>query len=340
MTQALLSVGIDVSKATLDVCLRLGKRERLRRFANTRDGFTELVEWLHKQAGSENAVHICLEATGTYHDALAQFLYQQGIRVSVLSSAILPAFRKSEGFRTKTDRQDARLLALLCQQKKPAGWKPMPEEQEHLQMLLERVEDLELQKQQEKNRLENSRLSVFVVAQIQEHVDLLEQWRKQTLEEIASWVESHKDLQKALKLLLTLKGVGELTAYRLLGLLGADGSRFESAPQVVAFVGLDVVEKESGTSVRGGRHISKKGSSQVRKWLALPAQVAKRWDPDMRQWAEELAARGKCFKQIRVACMRKLLHLAYGILKHEQEYDRSLAWPGHQPVQKEARAAA
>jgi transposase len=331
-------VGIDVSKATLDACLLVASRSRLKRFANTPAGIGALLTWLQAEAGGP--VHVCLEATGTYHDALARCLSEAGVALSVLPSSRLPAFRASEGKRSKTDAQDAVLLAQYCQQKTPALWQPLRAEVEHLRMQLARIEDLDHMRQQERNRLENGRLDETVRAQIQQHQQQLKDWRTQMLREAIDWVQAHEDLAVAFAHLQTQKGIGALTALRLLSLLGSDGGRFASPRQVVAFVGLDVVERQSGTSVHGRGHISKQGSGAVRKWLGMCALVAKRWDPDMHQWAEELAARGKCASQIRVAIMRKLLHVAYGLLKHQQEYDPTRAFPTHYASAKELTPAA
>jgi transposase len=331
MTQGSQVVGIDVSKATLDVGLYQGSRAKKHRFANQASGFESLVDWLHTQAkGCE--LHVCLEATATYHDAVARFLHDVGIKVSILPSSRLPAFRESEGKRSKTDEQDALLLARYGEQKQPVGWEPLPSEQEHLQVLMQRLEALDKMSQQERNRLENSRLPASIREQIQQHRQQMATWRKELLKEAISWVKAHEELNQGFAFLLSQKGIGPLSALRMLCLLGSDSSRFSGSRQVVAYVGMDVVERQSGTSVRSRGHISKRGSGSVRKWLAMCALVARRWDPDMQQWAEELKARGKCAKQIQVAIMRKLLQVSYGLLKHQQAYERQTAWPTHGPT--------
>jgi transposase len=331
-------VGVDLAKANFEVGLLPSpgqRRSSVRRFANTQVGFDAALVWM--QSRSPHPVHVCLEATGTYHDGLTQFLIQAGVRVSVIPSSRLPAFRTSEGKRSKTDEQDAVLLARYCQQKQPSAYEPPSPELLALRQLLERYEDLQALLQQEANRRENSRWDDFVCRQIQQHLQQLETWQQETLQQALELVSQQSQLHDAFLRLQQLKGVAQLTALRLVALLGPDGKRFGCARQLIAYVGLDVVERQSGTSVHGQGKISKQGPSHVRKWLALPAQVAMRWDPDMRQWSQELEMRGKCFKLRRVAAMRKLLHLAYGLLKHEQDYDRQVAWPTHQ--QQEGNAA-
>ena len=120
----LASVGIDVAKAKLDVVVRLGEREQHRVVANTPAGFLDLVSWL-RSLGVEQ-MRACLEATGSYSDAIAVWLCEQGYTVSVLNPAVLVASRKSKNVRTKTDKADASLLARYAQEEQPRAWKPLP----------------------------------------------------------------------------------------------------------------------------------------------------------------------------------------------------------------------
>ena len=108
MTDATL--GIDVSKAWLDVLL-LGEdgREQYQRVANTRAGHEALTGWLRQQ--SSGAVGVCLEATGRYGEDVAQYLHQQGYRVSVVNPAAVKHFATALMKRHKTDKSDAQVLA-------------------------------------------------------------------------------------------------------------------------------------------------------------------------------------------------------------------------------------
>jgi transposase len=110
MTQPLL--GIDIAKLKFNVCLiKTSGKLKHKLFPNTATGFEQLREWLLKQ-GIER-VHACLEAAGTYGEALALHLHQAGQSVSVVNPAAIKAFAGSRRSRTKTDRVDAELIALL-----------------------------------------------------------------------------------------------------------------------------------------------------------------------------------------------------------------------------------
>jgi transposase len=323
------AVGVDVSKPTVDVRPYAERKAAHKRFANTAEGFLQLQAWLERQ-GIKRA-HICLEATGTYSDAVALFLYEQGHQVSLINPARLAAFRKSEGISTKTDKGDALLLAQYCQQKRPALWHPTSVEVQTLQVLLLRMEQLEHMRQEERNRLENSRLDAQTRQEIQEHIALLEQKLEQTRQRAVAHTQSQEPMSEATTIMDSVPGIAMLSAMRVLSVL-ISWERFASASQVVRFAGLDAQEKTSGTSVHGQTHISKQGNALLRKWLYMCALTLLRCDKHFQRWADELRARGKPGQVIAVAVMRKLLHILYGVWKSGQAYDPRKAFPSHFPA--------
>ena len=339
MNKTLPPIGIDVSKQTLDIRLMRGEKLHKQHVANTAEGFEQFADWLECQ-GVQQA-HICLEATGTYSDAIALFCHEQGHQVSVLNPAWVAAFRLSEGKHSKTDGQDAAVLARYCEQKRPSLWQPTPTEIVALQVLVQRLEDLEQARQQERNRRENSRWTPQVREQIEENIRRFDEqitqvkaWMREQLEQ-----EQTREVQQVVQQVESIVGIGWLSAVRVVVTL-VDLTRFTSVEQVVAYVGLAPCERQSGTSVHGPARISKTGRAQMRKWLYMCAIVSKRWDADMRRWAAELEARGKTKKQILVAVMRKLLHIIYGVWKSHRDYNPQLAFPSHYPSQQGVEPAA
>jgi transposase len=159
MTEPLL--GIDIAKLKFNVCL-INSQGKLKHkvFPNTTAGFEQLLDWLSKQ-GVER-VHACMEATGTYGEALALFLHQAGQRVSVVNPAAIKAFAQSRLSRTKTDRVDAELIARFCQAQEPLAWTPPAPEVRELQALVRRLESLIEMRVAEENRL-SSGITVDVV---------------------------------------------------------------------------------------------------------------------------------------------------------------------------------
>ncbi len=116
-------LGIDVSKKTLDVALILHDRTLSKHFDNSPAGFKLFADWLASLRVT--AVHVCLEATGSYSQAVALFLHDAGHRVSIVNPLRIKGFAQSQLQRQKTDRADARLIARFCLSQQPdAGEKP------------------------------------------------------------------------------------------------------------------------------------------------------------------------------------------------------------------------
>ena len=119
-------LGIDVAKAKLDIALRLpDSKLRHKVVENTPAGFADLSAWLQKHSVTE--LHACMEATGIYWEAVAEYLTQAGFTVSVVNPAQVKAFGSARLQRTKTDKADARLIADFCAVQSPEPWQvPTP----------------------------------------------------------------------------------------------------------------------------------------------------------------------------------------------------------------------
>ena len=116
-------LGIDIAKLKFDVCLiKENGKAKHKIFANTKHGFEQLVIWLNSHTVSN--LHACLEATGSYGEALALYLFDAGYRVSVVNPAQVKAFAASRLTRTKTDKVDAELIARFCLLQQPSAWQP------------------------------------------------------------------------------------------------------------------------------------------------------------------------------------------------------------------------
>lgn len=319
-------LGVDVATLTLDVHVFLPEPTPgpFKRFANHEQGLAHLQAWL-VQHGYDR-VHACLEATSTYSDLVAHFLYEQGHHVSLANPARVAAFRTSEGIRSKTDRHDALLLARFCAQKRPPLWHPTPPAVQQVQVLLAHVDDLQQMRQQERNRLENLRLDALTRQALLEHIGWLHAERERTLQRAAAFVTQTSELAEPCAHLDSIPGIAQLTAMRLYSVF-FDQERFNHAPKLVAHAGLCPAEQNSGTSVHRRASISKVGNAQIRKWLYMSALSVLRYDPDVRRWVGELKARGKSNQVISVAIMRKLFHLVHGVLKSGQAYDPCKAFP-------------
>lgn len=312
-------VGIDVSKNTLDVALLKAQgKPRHKVFANSPVGHRHLLAWLIDNGAA--TVHACLEATGTWADGVALALHEAGHGVSLVNPALIKAFGQSQLKRTKTDKADAQLIARFCQMHQPPLWSPPAPEIRELQALVRRLETLEEMRVMEENRLISGVTSAEVQTSLKEHIAYLKAQIEKTHRQIKDHIDQHPDLKDKANLLDSIPGIGEATAALLLSELG-DLTQFSSARQVAAFAGLVPRIRESGSSVRGRSRLSKVGSSRLRKSLYFPAITALRFNPLIKALGLRLSAQGKSKMLIIGAAMRKLLHLAYGVLKSGRPFD-------------------
>jgi transposase len=311
-------IGIDVAKETLDVFLINGSQQSYKQFGNDPAGYRQLVTWL-KQKRVDQA-HACLEATGQYSDGVAEYLYQQGLAVSVVNPARIKAYGKSKLRRNKTDKADAELIACFCAEQNPAIWTPPPAYFKELQALVRRLDDLQVNLDQEGNRLKSGTKSTMVIDGLKAHIAFLREQIGLIKRAIKEHIKQHPELQKQQQLLISIPGIGELTAAKLLGEVRSFAV-FEDARQLAAYAGLTPKNFYSGSSVRKKSILTKTGNANLRKLLYMPAISAKRWNPIIRPFCERLLVSGHNSMEVIAAAMRKLLHLAYGILKSGRPFD-------------------
>jgi len=312
-------LGIDIAKRKFDVALvRADGRVRVKACPNTPAGYTELVAWITRQY--DGAVHACLEATGTYGDALAEALADAGYTVSVVNPAMIEAYARSRLTRTKTDRTDARLIAQFCATQQPAAWVPLPREVRTLQAFVRRLDALEGMRTQERNRLAAEPADAVIRASIQHVIDLLADEMAALRARIHDHFDQHPDLRAQRELLTSIPGIGDATAAVLLAEFGPL-TRFRQAPACAAFAGLVPRHGESGSSVRRQPVLSKLGAPALRKALFYPAIVALRHNPIIAAFGQRLRAKGKHKMVVIGAAMRKLVHLAFGVIKTGQPFN-------------------
>jgi transposase len=311
-------LGIDVSKASLDVVLLLEAKKSHAVFSNDQKGFKQLDRWLKSQQAGE--AHACLEATGQYGDAIAEYLHGLGYAVSVVNPARIKHYGESKLHRNKTDKADAELIAEFCLKENPALWEPLSPELKHLRALVRRLDDLQTNYQQEKNRLRSGERDPYVIANLTEHVNYLEASIKALKKEIQDYIDQNPGMKSKQDLISSIPGIGDLTAAKLLAEI-TDISSFDGAPQLAAYAGLNPKGFRSGSSVHKKTRISKQGRSEIRSCLYMPAIVAMKYNSVIRALKERLYERRLPMMAIVAAAMRKLLHMVYGVLKNKTPFD-------------------
>ena len=316
MTQAI--IGIDVSKHTLDIALLQEQRSRHLKVQNDQSGFQTLQTWLSKHGCQQ--IHACMEATGQYGFAAAEYLYSRGSQVSVINPARIKAYGASRLKHNKTDKADAMLIAEFCQKENPAPWCPPTPVFSALKALVHQLNVLMAIKQQESNRQEFKSSAPLVDAILHEHIDFLDIKIQELKKAIYQLIHQDPQLNHEHALLVSIPGIGDITAARLLAEI-CDFRDFDNARQLTAYAGLNPRQFQSGISVHRKSRLSKTGNSTLRYTLYFPAVVAMTHNPVIRDLRQRLLDRGLCKMAVVGAAMRKLLVLAYGVIKSDMPFD-------------------
>jgi transposase len=316
-------LGVDIAKAKFDVALLLGERVVHRFFSNDANGFAALKGGLGRRGVTH--LHVCMEATGRYWEALATCLHRAGHTVSVVNPRRVKSFWESELQRQKTDQVDAGVIARFCRAASPRAWTPPPAELRELQELVRRLDALKRMETQEKNRLSNPGMAPVVEADIEDHLAYLRGRIKETERTIAEHINAHPQIKEQRDLLTSIPGIGQTTAALLLGELG-EVSNYVSARQVAAHAGLTPKQFQSGSSIKGKPRLSKMGNVHLRKGLYMCAVVAKHHNPIIKAFCHRLLSTGKPTMLVIAAAMRKLLTIAFAVLKSNKPFN-----PNYQP---------
>ncbi len=313
-------LGVDVSKAKLDLALLTANdKYRSKVFANDTQGFQSLVQWLQTHVPDGlTSVHICMEATGIYHEALACFLHDQGLKLSVVNPVLVKRFAEANRLRNKTDSADAKCLAMFCKNCNPQRWEAPSPGVRALQALVARLETLQAMRQAEANRLDVAHESV--ADSIRTMLAKLDASIAKVREQISGTIDDDPDLKGRANLLHTIPGLGDKTIPQLMAYIGRP-ERFKSVKALMAYAALTPLIRQSGTSLNKHRGTHPLGNHEFKRMLYFPAMVAGKYNPLVAQFWARLKAQNKPGKVIIVACMHKLLAIAYGVLRSGKPFD-------------------
>jgi len=309
-----VSIGIDVAKATLDLhVLSAGQTQTL---PNTKAGHEQLRKLLPDPA----ACLIVLEATGGFEREVVADLTDAGYRVAVINPKRARDFAKALGLVAKTDRIDARVLALFAEKVQPAPIDKTPEKQAEIQQLVARRRQLIDLKTQESNRWDSTHAKAARKS-IQAVINTLEAEIRGIEKGIETLLESDDDWQNKTQLIQSVPGLGKVTAATVVADVPEIGRL--NRQQISALIGLAPFNRDSG-AMKGKRCISG-GRKSVRCVLYMAAMAARRSNPVIKAFADRLAQHGKPFKVIITACMRKLIVILNSIVKSGRPWNPQLA---------------
>lgn len=325
-TKPRVCIGIDIAKLTFDACLlRSEGKPQKKSFANTPEGFAKLLRWVAHLA-SDAACHYCMEATGSFYEALAIFLAEANQCVSVINPHRTHHAAKASGAGNKTDPAEAQLLAEYCRKENPPLWRRATAEVRALVAMLRRLQALKDHLTQEQNRLGDPSVSgqQLVIASLEKSIAFLQSESDELFKQIMEHIKKHPDLKVDFKLLTSIPGIGDVTAAWIMAEL-PDVKLIRSAQSAAAYGGMAPSEYRSGKSVHRETHLSKRGNVHLRRALYFPAITASRHNPAVKALYDRLLARGRCHMVAIGAAMRKLLMIAYGVLKSRKEFEYALS---------------
>ena len=312
-----VTVGIDVAKAHVDVCV-LGVASGVQRFANDADGHSALAAALLPLG----AGLVVMEATGGYEAALACALQASGLPVAVLNPRQARDFARSMGRLAKTDAVDARMLAemaaVLVHREDLARFvRPVADEcQQWLAALVTRRRQLLAMLGSERQRLQITPRKLHpsieaIIAAIKAQLDDLEAQMMDHVREHFSGLDG---------LLQSTSGIGPVASATLIAQLPELGRL--NRREIAALVGVAAMSNDSGN--RKGRRRVQGGRFEIRRVLYMATLTAARYNPVIRAFYERLKAAGKLPKVALVACMRKLLTMLNAMVRTGKPWDASL----------------
>jgi transposase len=260
-----------------------------------------------------------MESTSVYWEEVAEALHKAGYRVSVVNPVRIKGYAMSQLRRSKTDPLDGDVIADFCRTQEPEAWTPPTPEQKKLRALVRHLEALKKSRTQQLNRLGTCR-DDEVRTSLETMLTTIKAEIEAVKARIAELIDQNPDLKEKKELLVSIKGIGEKTAVHILAEM-YDLANYKNAKAAAADAGVTTSHYRSGTSVRRRPKISRMGKASVRTALYYPAITALQHNPIVKRMAQHLAAKGKGKAVIRVAAMRKLLHIAYGVLKNRKPFD-------------------
>ena len=325
-------VGIDVAQDELVTCLGrmydnwVPELYENKTFPNSKIGIEALVNWVRKKTDGDVAVRFVMEATGIYHEALAYFLDEHGYQLSIVVPNKISNFMRTLQTKTITDKTASQAITQFGLEKTLDDWHRPRGIYKKLRQLTRERNQLMEERTMIKNQLHAERTeadpSKESIKRMQLRIALLDKQEKQIQSELKELIATDPEAQKTVQILCSLPGVGLLTATAVLGETnGFD--LIKNRRQLTSYAGLDVQEKQSGTSIKGKARISKKGNKYLRRSLHLPALAAIRTNERFKAIFARLVSKHGIKMKAAVAVQRKLLELMYTLHKTNKKFDNN-----------------
>ena len=324
------SIGIDCAKDEL-VCAFGIMNESFEEvilanttFKNSPAGFEKLLKWKEKLSKPDSEVSIVIEATGVYHERIALYLFEHACKISVVLPNKMKAFGQTLEGKTVNDKECAKIIARFGLEKKLNLWQPPHEVFNKLRQLTRERDQLIIELTMKKNQLHAEISGAWAnegsVKRTKQVLKMLCAQIKEIEKEIKDLIGSNSWLKEKIKKLCSIKGVGTLTAATVVGETNGF-NLIRNKSQLVSYAGLDVVEKESGTSVKHKTRISKKGNKYLRKCLHFPALSSIKHYSHSKNLFKRIVSKSGIKMKGAVAVQRKLLVLMYVLWKKDEFFN-------------------
>jgi len=323
-------LGIDVAQKELVVSLGRMHEDLTAEiyagkvFANTEKGFSALLEWVERSTDSNLPVRFVMEATGVYHESFAYFLDERLRQVSIVLPNKINHYFKTLDVKTVTDYTAAEAIARFGLERKLTVWKRPNAVFKNLKQLTRERDQIVDARTVTKNQLHaescEAEPSKNTIKRLNALIAFLDKQEKEIMQEITAVVKKDQRASDTIKLLTSIPGVGVLTAAIVL----AETNGFElirNKRQLTSYAGLDVREKQSGTSIKGKPRISKRGNRYLRKAMHLPALSAIQCNERFKTVFARLVSRHGIKMKAAVAVQRKMLELMYILYKTNTRFD-------------------
>jgi transposase len=323
------TLGIDVAQKELVVCygklfddfsIELFARKV---FSNTPKGFTELHKWVSKLGSNELPVHYVMEATGVYHEPFAYYLDELEAYVSIVLPNKISNYIRTLTIKTITDKTAADAICQFGLERHLSAWKaPSPLYRQIRQLTRER-DQIVAERTVLKNQLHAESAEAYPnknsIHRTNVRIKLLDKQVGQIMEELKNVIAQNDELKQRVDLICSIPGIGILTACIIL----SETNNFDlirNKKQLTSYAGLDVKEKESGTSVKGKSSISKRGNKYLRKALHLPSLSAIQHSPRYKAIFARLVSKHGIKMKASTAIQRKLLEMSYTAVKNNTPF--------------------
>ncbi len=314
-------LGIDVSKATLDVSDAAGGN-RLSS-PNSRSGTSKIIKWAQQR--HEGELQFVIEPTSTYHHTLVDELSKSNIAFTVINPARTKAYSLSLGKRAKTDRVDAQLLASLGETQQIAPSHRPDKFQEQIKSVRRHRESVEQMIRSLRNKIEATTKSPWadpeVLRSLSSTIRHLENQVESADRKLESLVKEDETYSTLTELLQTIPAIGPKTAQLLLSEMPPVW-QCSSSRAWVAFAGVCPQPFQSGASSYS--RLSRMGSRRVRAGMYMAAVVAMKFNPLIAELVGRLKEKGKSGKLVVMAAMNKLIRICYGMIKTRRPFDANI----------------